>query len=145
MLTINPLLALPLPLPVHARALAEAHGMRAVTGAEEIDEIRRAVGRAGLGEAAAAAAAAEAAAAERNAAAAAAAADLEAEAEAAEAEAEADERGAYRRARLRRVSGQAALPRAVGPGWLSANPLGGHLSETEAQLALTNLNPDKNP
>ena len=34
---------------VHARALAEAHGMRAVTRPDEIDEIRRAVGRGGLG------------------------------------------------------------------------------------------------
>ena len=99
---------------VHARAMAEAHGMRAVTRAEEIDEIRRAVGRAGLGEAAAAAAAAEVAAkaAERDADADA-AADPEADAAAdaaAEAEAEADERGAYRRARLRRASGQVGSP-----------------------------------
>ena len=101
---------------MHARALAEAHGMRAVTSAEEIDEIRRAVGRGGLGEAAEVATEAEAeaeaeaeeAAAERSTAAAAAtAADPEAEAEA---EAEAGERGAYRRARLRRASGQAASP-----------------------------------
>ena len=65
--------------------------------------------------------------------------DIEAEAEAeaeVDGDADADERGAHRRAKLRRASGQAALPRAVGPGWLRANPLGGHLSETEAKLEL---------
>ena len=134
--------------------------MRAVTKPEEIDEIRRAVGRGGLGEAGdggeAGEAEAEAVAAEAEAEAAESlervqmaevgmeieaeiAVEAEAEAEVemnADADADADERGAHRRARLRRVSGQAALPRAVGPGWLRANPLGGHLSETEAKLEL---------
>ena len=126
--------------------------MRAVTKPEEIDEIRRAVGRGGLGEAGdggeAGEAEAEAVAAEAEAAAAESLervqmaevgmeieAEIEVEAEV-EMNADTDERGAHRRARLRRVSGQAALPRAVGPGWLRANPLGGHLSETEAKLEL---------
>jgi hypothetical protein len=150
---------------VHARALAEAHGMRAVTRPDEIDEIRRAVGRGGLGglgglgevgEAGEAGGGEGGEATEAEAAAAVSLvrvqmaevgmemeAGIEAEAEAeAEAEmemdvdADADERGAHRRARLRRASGLAALPRAVGPGWLCANPLGGHLSETEAKLEL---------
>ena len=130
--------------------------MRAVTKPEEIDEIRRAVGRGGLGEAGdggeAGEAEADAAAAEAEASAAESLervqmaevgmeieAEIEVEAEVemnADTDADADERGAHRRARLRRVSGQAALPRAVGPGWLRANPLGGHLSETEAKLEL---------
>ena len=135
---------------VHARALAEAHGMRAVTNPEEIDEIRRAVGRGGLGVAGEAGEVGEVG----EAAAAAEAAeslevvqimeiDTEAEIEVdaevesdGDADADADERGAHRRAKLQRASGQAALPRAVGPGWLRANPLGGHLSETEAKLEL---------
>ena len=130
--------------------------MRAVTKPEEIDEIRRAVGRGGLGAAGdggeAGEAEAEAVAAEAEAEAAESLkrvqmaevgmeieAEIEVEAEVemnADTDADADERGAHRRARLRRVSGQAALPRAVGPGWLRANPLGGHLSETEAKLEL---------
>ena len=130
--------------------------MRAVTKPEEIDEIRRAVGRGGLGEAGDGGEAGEAEAEAGEAEAEAEAAEslervhmaevgMETEAEIAveaevemnaDADADADERGAHRRARLRRVSGQAALPRAVGPGWLRANPLGGHLSETEAKLEL---------
>ena len=130
--------------------------MRAVTKPEEIDEIRRAVGRGGLGEAGdggeAGEAEAEAGEAEAEAEAAESLervhmaevgmeieAEIEAEAEVemnADTDADTDERGAHRRARLRRVSGEAALPRAVGPGWLRANPLGGHLSETEAKLEL---------
>ena len=125
--------------------------MRAVTKPEEIDEIRRAVGRGGLGEAGdggeagEAEAEAEAVAAESLERVQMAEVGMETDAEIAveaevemnaDADADADERGAHRRARLRRVSGQAALPRAVGPGWLRANPLGGHLSETEAKLEL---------
>ena len=50
--------------------------------------------------------------------------------------ADAGSSGAYRRARVRSALGQAALLRAVGPGWLDTNPLGGYLSETEAKLEL---------
>ena len=100
---------------VHARALAEAHGMYAVTDAKELAAICYWAGRGVRDEEKVAGAVVNKAAA----------------AEAAEGE---SIRGAHRRQKLQGILSHRQLPRATGPGWLLANPFGTHLSETEAKL-----------
>ena len=95
---------------VHARRLAEAHGLRAVDDAAELSQIREAVGL-GRHEGGAAGTSAEQ-----------------------HARATPTTVGARRRERLEQL-GHAA-PRAAGHGWLSTNPFGPIRSETEAKLEL---------